>query len=378
MQILIGILLLFFPPNPMTLAPTDHGLFPDFGFSQSDSEKFVPILNLFQSGAYIVEEVDSGKFLNDTSIYNFSIKGDSLITEERRIHGGAFSKSTLREVYSRKGKLLYRAIISEGRISNICYFVDNGNWVSYKHIRPMKYNNWTDTVILDEKIIYDKHGRPLEQDDFDEFEEFIDYGKIAFKTIYTYRSNEVEELQYKRKLIERPMASKQQLKDSIGQAKYAKDLADFKKMKLFGPVEYIAFSREFKRVDSVVRSIETERYNYSDGDTTFFDWSDETTFFDKNWHPIREIKQSKYRGSVRATIDTFEYSKNPEGNLLQRISSREGEPPMRSDSWQFDKKGHCILHAYGKNNETWTYDPKGNIIEFNSGWYKNTFKIFYK
>src|SRR5579872_1874675 len=107
MQILIGIVLMLFPPTPSVPAPTDHGLFPDFGFDQTDSEKFAPILNLFQSGALKVEEIDSDKYSQDTSIYSLSTKGDSLVIEEHRIYGGTVSKSTYRQVYSRKGKLLY-------------------------------------------------------------------------------------------------------------------------------------------------------------------------------------------------------------------------------------------------------------------------------
>src|SRR6478752_6353498 len=125
MQILIGILLVFYPPKPSVPIPMESGLFPEYGFSQTDSEKFVPILNLFQSRAYRVEEVDSDQYAKDTYIYNFILKDDSLIIEQRRI---SISANYSKDIYSRNGKLLYEVEFLKDRIMDVRYYDTNGNW----------------------------------------------------------------------------------------------------------------------------------------------------------------------------------------------------------------------------------------------------------
>ncbi len=368
----------FTPVPPEVLSPAPHGFFQYYGFEQNDSEKIAPILNLLLTGADKVEEEnDDHSSRKDTTLYRIYLNGDTVALEEQRVNDGT-PGSKFVEKFSHKGKLLRR--FSEPKFSTLAYYNSQGSWVEYKHLRPIGYNHWLDTTILKKEIKYDKLGRPIEIDEFDEHEEFMDYRKVAQKTVYYYGKNgsEIEELYFQRKLIEHPRGSRQQLQSAEEQANYEKGFQEYKQKKLFGPVEYLLYTREIRKIDSAARTIETERSEYNNGDTSIVTWTNDLTYFDKNWHPIKKNIKKKYPVGSEISESNIEYVRDERDLLLRKITHRDGAKD-EVETWTYDNKGNCTSLLSWGQLEKWTYDSKGNLTEYDTGnKQKNRFKNYYR
>ncbi len=326
------------PERLEVLAPKPHGLFQDYGFEQSDSEKFAPILNIVKTGGYKVEEVDSSNGRRDTSLFNIFQKEDSIVIEEQRIYGGKISDSKLKKVYSKKGKMLYQATTSKNVIPNLRYFTAEGSWVWYQHLRRL------DSMFLKEKIIYDKSGRPIEKDNYDEYEQFHDYATIAGKKIYKY-SEKGEEI----------------------------DITNSQRIPGQRPVVYRVTQDEHRKIDSVKRSIKTE--------TTYYEYPDDAknivyrvSIYDQGWRIMNEHIRQTYPNGVVSSQEII-YERKFDGHLVS-MTTKSDEDYI--EEWEYDKSGHCISHNHGNNVDTWLYDSKGNLVESNQSGYRTKFKIFYR
>jgi len=136
-------------------------------------------------------------------------------------------------------------------------------------------------------------------------------------------------------------------------------------------------SRELKKIDSTVGSIEITRFDYDDGNTNRYTWTYNITYYDHNWRPTRENMKRSYYTDSKISEDKIDYIRDVNGLLLQKNThwdGNEGEP----EKWSYDKNGNCIVHSRGENLETWDYDEKGNVVKYKAGDRENRFKIYYK
>jgi hypothetical protein len=362
-------------PEPTVLMPLSSGIFQEYGFEQNDSERFAPILKLLYDGAYRVKEVDD-ESKTDTAVYSIYAEGDSVILEKQAIYQNTLNSNKDTEIFTKKGKLLYSSSLSRKS-----YYIPDGTFVEYIHIRPKRYNNGVDSTILLSRTTYDILGRPLEHDHFDQYEEFMDYGKISSKTIYHYTKNghEIEKLSFQRVLLKRPWPSAGRTQDSIGQAQYKTDYEEYKNRKLFGPVEYALYRRELKKIDSSARSIETEMFDYNNGDPDEYKWTNSIIDYDSNWHPLVENNKVKFTPSSEIYRNRIDHIRNADGLLISKLYQASDDSPSETDAWTYDNFKNCTSHGHGKKTlETWKYDFKGNLVEFTYGAGKNRFMIFYK
>jgi hypothetical protein len=237
------------------------------------------------------------------------------------------------------------------------YYDSDGSWVEYKHLVPSNRNHWLDSTILIKKITFDKFQRPLEQDEFDEHEEFGDYGKIARKILYRYHSNTTERSEF----IKCDWAR-------WNSKNYVKEARS-------GSVTYILKKNELIKIDSVKQSITLETTDYSSYDSNiYFDKYHDTIFYDKKWHPIRQNKEAAINGGSIMAYSYIDYNRDKNGLLISQTTRSRGSSYEYIEEWKYNANGNCIL----RGTNTWTYDTKGNLIEFDYGSFKNTFKIFYK
>ncbi|MDP4218872.1 MAG: hypothetical protein Q8896_00385 [Bacteroidota bacterium] len=214
-------------------------------------------------------------------------------------------------------------------------------------------------------------GRALEIDEFTGLDQIREFGKIARKTVYNYSNDgsETEELHYHWRFSDPHNEIRKEQWREYPDSIALKEL-------LSRPLEYLLYSRKHEKIDSAARSIESETYDYYDGDSSITDWTYSFFNLDRAWHPIREIHKHKSPISP----DTFEwkikYVRNRKGLLLRKTFSDGGT----SDMWTYDKNGNCTSHLqpHSRYHDVWKYDSKGNLVEFNTGSYKNTFKISYK
>jgi hypothetical protein len=349
------LLLPWLTPEPNVLAPAEHGLFQNYGFDQNDSEKFAPILKLLHDGAYKIEEVDVDGFGKDTSIFKLYYSKDSVVIEEFSVHR---SIQHLRSIdkYSVNGKLLREEFYSNQKLNSWKYYDSDGSWVEYKHLVPSNRNHWLDSTILIKKITFDKYERPLEEGEYDEYEEFGDNRKIARKTVYRYHGNMTEKSEFVKYDWAR-WISKNYVKE-------ARSLS----------VTYLLKKNELKKIDTLRHSITIETTDYSSYDSdVYFDKYYDTITYDKDCHSINQNKETALNGGSIIFRTYINYSRDNNGLLISQTTRSPADSYKYTDEWEYDKAGNCIRHG----TNTWTYDAKGNLIEFDYA-YKNTFKIFYK
>ena len=211
-------------------------------------------------------------------------------------------------------------------------------------------------------IIYDDLGRPIESDEFDERDEFMQYEKIARKVLYQYSNLLTETNDYVRKSGD----------------KYEKSKTEFEQEWKYGPVKYALYKRVIKKIDSAERLIETETYDYNNEYSKIYSWTYDVAKYDETWHLPQEKIKSKYPGGTEISERIIDYIRNSKKMLEEQIFFAHNNRET-TDRWEYDKNGHCVNHkSYGRLQGIWTYDSKGNLVEHIHNGDKNRYKIFYK
>src|SRR6185436_2921251 len=163
-------------------APPPHGLFQYYGFDQSDSEKFIPILHLIHTGAYKVEEYNRWD-RNGNRIMEFTfeifVKADSITIDETDWSPDGQTKYfTGRSVYLKNGKLGYEKEI-RGSMESEKYTINDRTGLLLKNIKK-NFGKITDSTVTSYQ--YDSSGNLIQENNYNF------YGYLSSKKIYKYDS----------------------------------------------------------------------------------------------------------------------------------------------------------------------------------------------
>lgn len=312
-----------------------HGLIQNFGFLQTDSEKFATILNLLHTGAFEVKEkciwFPGGPRGVSAYGYKLSIQGDSVVVDQSdsQFYDKKFQFES-RTIYLKDGTILYLKGSPRDR-TNIRMSV-------YRNHQVVEEKQFDNGKII-EKITctYDANNNLIEKN------RYGTDGLIAERTRYNYDTSnyKFEEVNYWRKSL-------------------------FSVYQKFDTTFFMN-ERILNRKNPAGHSAEIYSYRPENADSISV--LHYILTYDAKGRRIQEYDIDSQR-----LAEKIIYSDDIHGHQIQEKIYRWGNLTNTS-TWNYDKDGHCI----DRNKDfIWKYDSMANLVEVEGPDYHTSYTISYR